>query len=139
MGKPFDCEFGCEGVDRPQPPAELDYLPNLNISDARIKLIAAEMTLANIRAMCVAFQNPTTAQISGLLDAIYEIANRTMDAPAKKALQVLGQVNSFKDNCRDLGQTLLAFAGLEEHHDETKDRETEVGSGPGLQPQQNNP
>ena len=117
MTTELTCEdVGCQCMNN-RPP-ELDFMPNLNVEDARLKLIAAEMTLANIRALCNAFEHPTAAQVSGLLDAVYEVANRTMDTHARKAIEVLSQINSFKYKCRDLGKALLEFAGPEEQEDE---------------------
>jgi hypothetical protein len=95
-----------------------DFGKNLTNDEARMKLLGAEMTLANIRALCEGARYLNAGAVRGIIDAIQNTADRVMDAEVKAACEAFGQIQNIRDQFRALAEDLIKIAGPSPYQEE---------------------
>ena len=98
-----------------------DFGKNLTNDEARMKLMGAEMTLANIRALCEGSQCINAGSLRGIIEVIRKTANRTMDQEIQKACEVFGRIQNIKEQFRDLAKDLTELAGPDPYEEKEHD------------------
>ena len=88
-----------------------DFGKNLTNDEARMKLLGAEMTLANIRALCGASSSLHYSQAQSLIAAIGRVADYVPDKEVRAACEVFGKILNLKEQFRELAQELQELAG----------------------------
>jgi hypothetical protein len=95
-----------------------DFGKSLTNDEARMKLMGAEMTLANIRALCDGSQCLNTEGLRGIIKVIHQTANRTMDKEIQMAVEAFGRIQNIKMQFRDLAKDLMELAGPDPYKEE---------------------
>lgn len=112
-----------------------DFGKNLTNDEARMKLLGAEMTLANIRALCEGARYLNAGAVRGIIDAIQNTANRVMDSEVKAACDAFGKIQNIKDQFRALAEDLREIAGPNPYEEtEHDDSQRPDGVSQGHQP-----
>jgi hypothetical protein len=88
-----------------------DFGKNLTNDEARMKLLSAEMTLANIRSLCGALESLPASRAVSLIAAIDRVAQYVPDKEVRAACEVFGKIRGIKDQLRELAIELLEFTG----------------------------
>jgi hypothetical protein len=113
-----------------------DFGKNLTNDEARMKLLGAEMTLANIRALCEGARYLNAGAVRGIIDAIQNTADRVMDSEVKAACEAFGKIQNIKDQFRALAEDLLGIAGPNPYEEkENDDRQGPDGLSQGYEPE----